>query len=56
MAERKNPHAVALGREGGKVRTRKGFAVLTKAERSERAREGAAARWAKAKKKGSKNA
>jgi hypothetical protein len=47
MAKSKNPHAVALGRKGGKVKTAKGYGVLSKAERTKRAKEGAAARWAK---------
>lgn len=33
------------GRKGGKARVPKGFAVLTAEERSERARQGALARW-----------
>ena len=39
-----------LGRRGGKVKGRKGYATLTPKQRSERAREGARARWGKAKK------
>lgn len=47
MAKRKNPHAVALGRKGGK----KGGLVtrdrLTPEERSASARRAALARWRK---------
>jgi hypothetical protein len=41
----KNPHAVALGRSGGKARLQK----LTSAQRKEIARKAAAARWSKQK-------
>ena len=44
----KNPHAVALGRKGGKARA----ANLTKQELSEQGRKAVMARWAKAKRKG----
>jgi len=51
MTQKKNPHAVALGRlgglKGGKARTGK----LTAEERSELARKAVLARWAKAKEK-----
>lgn len=47
---KKNPHAVALGRRGGKVggkaRVPKGFSVLPKKQRTEIAKAAAAARWA----------
>jgi hypothetical protein len=44
---KKNPHAVALGRRGGKAKVPKGTAVLTPAERKKRAQDAARARWAK---------
>ncbi len=48
----KNSAAVALGRLGGSVRgVKKGYAVLSPEERAARAREGALARWAKARQK-----
>jgi hypothetical protein len=43
----KDPHAVALGRKGGKARLEK----LTPEQRSEIARKAVLARWAKHKKK-----
>lgn len=42
----KNPHAVALGRKGGKARVQK----LSKEQRVEIARNAAKARWAKGRK------
>jgi hypothetical protein len=49
MRKRKNPHAVALGRRGGKKGGPKGgaarMAALTPKERSELARKAARARW-----------
>lgn len=45
--EGKNPHAVALGRLGGKKGGRARAAKLTKKQRSEIARQAAHARWAK---------
>jgi hypothetical protein len=52
MSRRKNPHAVALGRIGGKKGGSKGgktsAAKMTPAERRERARKAALARWKKA--------
>jgi hypothetical protein len=56
MAKRKkNPHAVALGRAGGKVgglaRVPKGTSVLSPEERVRRAKAASAARWKKAKTK-----
>jgi len=47
MGKRKDPSAVMLGRKGGLARVRKGYAVLSKRERIQRAKEGAAARWQK---------
>ena len=44
----KNPHAVALGRIGGKARLQK----LTPEKRREIARKAISIRWAKAKKRG----
>jgi hypothetical protein len=46
----KNPHAVALGRKGGKARAAK----LTKQELSEQGRYAVLARWAKTRSKGKK--
>jgi hypothetical protein len=43
----KNPHAVALGRKGGKARAKN----LTEKERSEAARKAVSSRWEKAKAK-----
>jgi len=43
MAKRKNPHAVALGRKGGKVKTAKGFAKMDPAKRAEYGKKGGAA-------------
>ena len=55
MAKRKNPHAVALGRKGGRAAAgagiRKVHARSTPEERKARARAAALARWAKRKKK-----
>lgn len=51
----KNPHAVALGRKGGKVTgVAKGTAALSEDERKRRASEAAKARWAKPRKKAAK--
>ncbi len=51
MSKRKNPHAVALGRLGGKAGAGAGaaarFAAMTSQERKELARRAARARWAK---------
>jgi hypothetical protein len=44
---KKNPHAAALGRKGGKARAKS----LSEEERQEIARKGAAARWAAEKKR-----
>jgi hypothetical protein len=49
MAKRKNPHAVALGRLGGKKGGPKRAAMLTRQERSEIGRKGAEARWGRRK-------
>ena len=48
----KNPHAVALGRRGGKKGGKARMARLTAAERSELARKAIRIRWARAKSKG----
>jgi hypothetical protein len=45
VIKRKDPAAVKLGRKGGLARVKKGYAVLSKRERIEKAKEGAAARW-----------
>jgi len=44
---RKNPHAVALGRRGGKVGGPARAANMTAEERSAAARKAVLARWAK---------
>jgi hypothetical protein len=44
---RKNPHAVAMGRKGGKAR----WGGLSAEQRSELMRKAVQARWKKAKKK-----
>jgi hypothetical protein len=49
MAKRKNPHAVALGRLGGKKSGQARAAKLTAEERSKIARLGALARWGRRK-------
>ena len=43
--------AAAMGRKGGKVKTPKGFAALSPAQRSELGKAAAAKRWASQKKK-----
>jgi len=48
---KKNPHAVALGRKGGKARAKN----LTVEQRQEEARKAVLARWAKAKAKTARN-
>jgi hypothetical protein len=45
MKKRKNPHAVALGRKGGKKGGLARAAKMTKEERSASARKAAKARW-----------
>jgi hypothetical protein len=47
----KNPHAVALGRKGGKARAKS----LSSQERTEGARKAVLARWAKVKAKTARN-
>jgi hypothetical protein len=47
MSKKKDPHAVALGRKGGKARLQ----TLTSEERREIARKAVSARWAKARAK-----
>jgi hypothetical protein len=49
MAKRKNPHAVALGKKGGRKGGLKSAANMTAEERRERARKAVEARWKKAK-------
>lgn len=48
----KNPHAVALGRKGGKKGGKARAANLTLEQLSEIGRKGAATRWGKAKGRG----
>jgi hypothetical protein len=48
MGRRKNPHAVALGRKGGKKGGPARMKKLTAEERTELARKAIAARWKKA--------
>ena len=48
----KNPHAVALGRKGGKIGGRRRAENLTPEQLSEIGRKGAAAKWGKRKAKG----
>ena len=45
----KNPHAVALGRKGGKIGGRRRAARMTPEERSESARKAVRVRWKRAK-------
>jgi len=47
VPSRKNPAAVALGRLGGLKDGKARAATLSKAERSDIAKKGAAARWGK---------
>jgi hypothetical protein len=49
--KRKDPAAVALGRKGGKVKGRKGFAAMDPEERARIQAMGAAARKAQRKKR-----
>ena len=51
MVKKKNPHAVAMGKLGGKARLTK----MTSVQRSAVARKAAQARWAKHKAKESKD-
>lgn len=54
MSEKKNPHAVALGRKGGRKGGPARAAKLTPEQRKESARQAARARWEKeTRKKGS---
>lgn len=49
IKEGKNPHAVLLGRKGGKKGGKARASKMTKKERSEAARKAAAARWSRGK-------
>jgi hypothetical protein len=49
MAKKKNPHAVALGRVGGRKSAKARMEKLTPEKRSEIARKAVQARWAKQK-------
>jgi hypothetical protein len=49
MKNKKNPHAVALGKMGGSKGGKKRAESLTPEERSDSARNAALARWKKAK-------
>jgi hypothetical protein len=49
MAKKKNPHAVALGRIGGRKSGKARMEKLTPERRSEIARKAVQARWAKKK-------
>jgi len=51
VVTQKNPHAVALGRKGGKKGGKARMARLTAVERSELARKAIRIRWARAKSK-----
>lgn len=50
MAKKKNPHAVALGRAGGKKSAKARMEKLTPEQRQEIARKAVQTRWAMAKK------
>jgi len=50
MEERKDPHAVALGRKGGKKGGKARWAAVSKEQRRAIARKAALARWSQAKK------
>ena len=54
MKNKKNPHAVALGKMGGSKGGKKRAERLTPEERSDSARNAALARWKKAKISGDK--
>jgi len=50
MAKKKAPDPIreylaSIGRKGGQAKVKKGTATLTKAQRSARAKQAAAARW-----------
>jgi hypothetical protein len=49
MAKKKNPHAVALGKKGGRKGGLNSAANMTPEERTERARKAVQTRWKKAK-------
>jgi hypothetical protein len=51
MAKKKNPHAVALGRAGGRKSAKARMEKLTPEQRKAIARKAIQARWAKAKEK-----
>jgi hypothetical protein len=56
MAKKKEADPVreylaAIGKKGGEAKVKKGTATLTKAQRSKRAKEAAAARWKKEREK-----
>ena len=53
---KKNPHAVALGRKGGKKGGPARAANMTPEERSESARKAVLARWEKARKEAERQA
>jgi hypothetical protein len=55
MAKKKNPHAVALGRVGGKKSGKARMEKLTPERRKEIARNAVQARWAKQKGKFSRD-
>jgi hypothetical protein len=40
-------YLASIGKKGGQAKVKKGFGTLTKAQRSARAKEAAAARWGK---------
>jgi hypothetical protein len=54
IPQKKNPHAVALGRKGGLKGGHARAATMTAEERSESARKAVSARWAKVKSKSKK--
>jgi hypothetical protein len=59
MAEKRDPvseYLAEIGSRGGKAKVRKGIATLTQKERSERAKQAAAARWGTKKKTAAKKA
>jgi hypothetical protein len=51
MGKRKNPHAVAMGRKGGKKGGKARWRDVSPEERSNILRRAVEARWAKAKRK-----
>ena len=54
MAKKKNPHAVALGRVGGRKSAKARMEKLTPEQRQEIARHAVLVRWARARKRKSK--